>query len=562
MPSSTACRRRIGIAGLRRFRWFGAAATLILACLLVIVTGAGEAIAFPQRRRAGGLRSHTVHPGIGVLRRTAERDDEARHGRGQHGNRPDNRQGRDGAGDDRPPRPGDGDSSQLPRDGRDQRPVRVVCIAGRWREGRCECEPQNGSQRPDDRTFICGRQSIPRPPSVASTGSADAALPPPPPTDPRPDPTPRLPPGLAGPQVFAPDEVVVGIKAAIPEAADDAIGRSHGLQMLEQSNILSLDRRLVRYRVPDGRPLSAVISELLADPRVSTLQPNYYYRHQQGIPAANRDLQYSLLKLDVFRAQAIALGTGVLVAVVDSGIDNTHPDLAGSVVDTFVSPGAAGSDPHGSEVSGIISAHGIVRGVAPQAKLLDVRVFAPAREGHTVATSFNLVRGIDWALSKQARVINMSFAGPRDLLLEEIIAAVAAKGAISVAAAGNNGPQAGPAFPAAYPQVIAVTATDVADRLYSMANRGGYISLAAPGVDVLAPSGGHAHQLLSGTSYAAAHVSGIIALMIERYPGLDTDRVRRALAASAVDLGAPGRDDQFGAGRVNAFAALRTLAGQ
>jgi len=147
-------------------------------------------------------------------------------------------------------------------------------------------------------------------------------------------------------------------------------------------------------------------------------------------------------------------------------------------------------------------------------------------------------------------------------LLEESIKAAAARGAISVAAAGNGGPQAAPAYPAASPGVIAVTATDVADHLYSQANRGSYISVSAPGVDVLAPSGDHAHQLLSGTSYAAAHVSGIIALMIERYPALDAGTVRLALAAAAVDLGPPGRDDQFGVGRVNAFATLRAVAGQ
>ncbi|MGB8397705.1 S8 family serine peptidase [Bradyrhizobium sp.] len=304
------------------------------------------------------------------------------------------------------------------------------------------------------------------------------------------------------------------------------------------------------------------MGELQADPRVLALQPNYYYHQQQGSAAADNGLQYALVRLDVARAQAIALGSGALIAIVDSGIDNTHPDLIGSVVDTFAGASAASADPHGTEISGIISAHGIVRGIAPEAKLLDVRVFAPGRHGLAVATSFNVVRGIDWALSKHARVINMSFAGPRDSLLEESIKAAAASGAISVAAAGNGGPQAAPAYPAAYPGVIAVTATDVADRLYSQANRGSYIAVAAPGVDVLAPSGDHAHQLLSGTSYAAAHVSGIIALMIERYPTLDAATTRLALAAAAVDLGTPGRDDQFGAGRVNAFATLRAVAGQ
>ena len=156
----------------------------------------------------------------------------------------------------------------------------------------------------------------------------------------------------------------------------------------------------------------------------------------------------------------------------------------------------------------------------------------------------------------------MSFTGPNDSLLEESVKAAGAKGAIIIAAAGNGGPQAPPAYPAAYPGVIAVTAIDVADRLYPLANRGNYISVAAPGVDVLAPSGNHAHQIVSGTSYAAAHVSGIVALMIERYPTLDAEAARVALTAAAIDLGPPGPDDQFGAGAVNAFTALRAVAGR
>src|SRR4029450_5378859 len=95
--------------------------------------------------------------------------------------------------------------------------------------------------------------------------------------------------------------------------------------------------------------------------------------------------------------------------------------------------------------------------------------------------------------------------------------------------------QAAPAYPAAYPGVIAVTAIDVADRPYTLANRGNYISVAAPGGDVLAPSGNHAHQIVSGTSYAAAHVSGIVALMVERYPTLDAEAARPALTAARGD---------------------------
>ena len=562
MFSWSQCNRRIDVARSPNLGWTGTAAMLILACLLLAVVGSGGAEAMPARRMAGRVMVHNVHPFSGAARRMMLKNSGMhRHGR-QSDDWPDNHQGRGGAtSDDRPPRPSDGKPPALPgSDGPKPRSIHVVCIAGRVREGRCECGPQRGRQQFDDKIFMCRGWRIPVGPSIAPTIFGGMGILPPP-QDRQPNSIPRLPPDPSGPQLFVPDEIVVSIASATPETVDEAVGRSHDLQTLERSNIAMLGRRLVRYRVLDGRPLTTVMAELQGDPRVFVPQPNYYYRHQQGSGAADNGLQYALVKLDVARAQAIALGSGALIAIVDSGVDNTHPDLIGSVAETFAGASEPPPDSHGTEISGIISAHGIVRGIAPEAKLLDVRVFAPGHDRQAVATSFNVVRGIDWALSRHARVINMSFAGPRDSLLEESIKAAAARGAISVAAAGNGGPQAAPAYPAAYPGVIAVTATDVADHLYSQANRGSYISVSAPGVDVLAPSGDHAHQLLSGTSYAAAHVSGIIALMIERYPALDAGTVRLALAAAAVDLGPPGRDDQFGVGRVNAFATLRAVAG-
>ncbi len=483
-----------------------------------------------------------------------------------HQNQGHNNQEGHGTPDNPPPtNTGKPTNTSKPWPGRDGRPsIHIVCIAGRVLGGRCHCGPREGRHDLGGRVFSCanpppqGRPSEPM--TLAGSGSAS-----PPPARRNP----QLPPAVAQQQQpntsglpqFVPDEIVVRIARATPEAVDDAIGQTHGLQLLERSTIELLGVRLVRYRVPNNRPLTAALTALQSDPRILGPQLNYYYRHLQGGADPNNGLQYALVKLDVVRAQTVARGGGTRIAVIDSGIDQTHPDLKGSVVETFSGAAGASDDPHGTEISGIISAHGIVRGVAPEAKLLDVRVFTGGSGRQATATTFNLVRGIDWALSRRARVLNMSFTGPNDLLLEDSIKAAGAKGAIVVAAAGNGGPKAPPAYPAAYPGVIAVTATDVADHLYSHANRGRYISVAAPGVDVLAPSSNHAHQILSGTSYAAAHVSGIVALMVERFPALDADTARLALTASAIDLGPPGPDDQFGAGRVNAFATLRAVAG-
>jgi hypothetical protein len=118
---------------------------------------------------------------------------------------------------------------------------------------------------------------------------------------------------------FVPDEVVVRMAQATPEAVDVAVGQTHGLQLLERSSIALLGVRLVRYRVLNNRPLAAALTALQGDPRVLGPQFNYYYRHLQGNADPNNGLQYALVKLDVARAQTVARGGGTLIAVIDSG---------------------------------------------------------------------------------------------------------------------------------------------------------------------------------------------------------------------------------------------------
>jgi subtilisin family serine protease len=156
-----------------------------------------------------------------------------------------------------------------------------------------------------------------------------------------------------------------------------------------------------------------------------------------------------------------------------------------------------------------------------------------------------------------ARIINMSFAGPRDPSLERALKAAYDKGIVLIAAGGNAGPKSPPLFPGAIPFVIAVTATDVDDKLFSGANRGKYISVAAPGVDILVPAPEGEYQMTTGTSVAAAEVSGIVALLLERNPKLMPVDIRRILTASAKRLGPGERDDNFGSGLIDPLQALQ-----
>ena len=187
-----------------------------------------------------------------------------------------------------------------------------------------------------------------------------------------------------------------------------------------------------------------------------------------------------------------------------------------------------------------------------------IRAFGAAPNG-AESTSFVILKALNYAAEHGAQIINMSFAGPKDPLIERGIAATAARGILMVAAAGNAGAKSPPLYPAANPNVIAVSATDAQDKLFAASNRGGHIAIAAPGVDIFLPAPDEKYQMTSGTSFSAAYISGLAALMLERNPALKPDEVRAILMKTARDLGAPGRDDLFGAGEADAFAAVSAV---
>src|SRR5947209_4576865 len=357
---------------------------------------------------------------------------------------------------------------------------------------------------------------------------------------------------------FVANEVLLNVSAATSAPTLDAIARRHRLTRLESQDFTLTRRRLARVRINDGRPVANVIRSLQADTRILGAQPNYLYALQQGAPAsaAADPLQYAIAKLHLPEAHALAKGASVVVAVVDTPIDATHPDLADVVVASFDATGAADKPhAHGTGIASVIAAHGRLTGAAPAVKLLAVHAFGSMRSD---GTSLNILKGLDWAGKSNARIINMSFAGPADEELHTMLAALRRKGAVLVAAVGNAGPNSRPLYPAADPEVIAVTATDNNDGLFAQANRGTHIAVAAPGVDILLAAPNGSYQMHSGTSFAAAQVSGIAALLLERNPGLEAASIRRILMSTAHDLGAPGHDEQFGAGLADAFRAVAT----
>jgi subtilisin family serine protease len=352
-------------------------------------------------------------------------------------------------------------------------------------------------------------------------------------------------------------QVVIEVSGRPTPAQVDAMARRHRLNR-EESQVFNLSgTTMFRWTIPDGRNVASVIRSLEADSTILSVQPNYRYTLQQS--RTGDGIQYSVEMLKLPRAHALAKGNAVLIAVIDSGIDVSHPELVDTIADSFNPAGGDGAPhAHGTGVAGAIVAQSRLTGVAPRARILAVRAFDPngvSAEG----TTFNILKGLEWASEKGARVINMSFAGPQDPVLGRALAAAHKKGIVLVAAVGNAGPKSAPLYPAANTNVIAVTAVDSQDRLFPMSNRGNYVAVSAPGVDVLLPTLGKSYQMSTGTSFAAPHIAGIAALLLEREPALTPDSVRRVLLSTAHDLGPAGRDKDYGAGLADAYDALMSI---
>jgi subtilisin family serine protease len=358
---------------------------------------------------------------------------------------------------------------------------------------------------------------------------------------------------------FVQDEVMLDIPSSVPTATLDAIAARHGMTRLETQTIRLTGRTLHRWRLDPGTTVPDMIRALAREQQIAGGQPVYLFTLAQDMSGSTASLvngdQYAPDKLGLTEAHRLATGNRVLVAVIDSGVDASHPDLADAVVANLDAANDNAPHAHGTGMAGAIAAHRSMLGTAPRVGLLTVRAFS-VRPNSADGTTFNIIKGLDWAVERGARVINMSFAGPSDPRLRDALARVAKRGVVLVAAAGNAGPQSPPLFPAADPNVIAVTATDVDDKLFSGANRGNHIAVAAPGVDILAPSTGGTYQFTTGTSVASAQVSGVVALLLERNPSLTPADVRRILTRTAKAVGPRGGERDYGSGLVDAYQAV------
>ena len=367
-------------------------------------------------------------------------------------------------------------------------------------------------------------------------------------------------------------ELVVTYEEKAPDSAVESLDEEVGAEVEEK--LPEIDSRLLEFpEVQDEssqdtreRDLAQIKEDLADDPAVESVGYNYLVNlaYTPNDPKFNK--QWGLRKTGFNEAWNRSRGSGVDIALVDTGISMGHEDLKGRVAlaHDFVNNDNTVKDlgGHGTHVAGIAAAKTDnrkgVAGGCPDCDLLIAKVFDGPRTGTVV----NVAEGVIWAADNGAEVINLSLThpNPSDIEREAIQYATSPdptspeKGAVAVAAAGNGNVDT-ETYPAAYNlYVIAVAATNQDDKQASFSNYGPWVDVAAPGVSIVSTiPGGYASW--NGTSMAAPHVSALAALLAAQ--GLSRDEIKRRIYNTAVDLGAEGKDPKYGAGRISASSAIQ-----
>ena len=346
--------------------------------------------------------------------------------------------------------------------------------------------------------------------------------------------------------------------AVMWKRAVDELANNYELEVLFRWPLESLGQECVVFGLPANRSAEEIVTRVQTDPRVRLAQPIYRFRvlsqppHQEparhnassvargpsGYNDPHSHLQHGLTTTHIDAAHTKATGRGVKIAIIDTGVDVTHPDLEGRVVQakSFVQDEPAfTTDIHGTAVAGVIAAgannrRGIV-GVAPGAELLALKACwqDPPEARSAICDSYTLAQAIDFAINEGAQVVNFSLTGPQDPLLAVLIDKAIERG-ITVLAAADKSILGG--FPASHAGVLAVRGCGIAQAAPGespVTDR----ELAAPSTDILSTAPSDSYDFFSGSSLAVAQVSGIAALLLEIHPNLKPTQVAALIRKTA-----------------------------
>ncbi len=326
-----------------------------------------------------------------------------------------------------------------------------------------------------------------------------------------------------------------------------------GFEVLESSELESIDSAVLRLSVPDHFPTT--MDAINGLQRIIPAAP-FDYNHIFELPERRSRVDGPIAQRP--SSANAAPGQGIRLGIVDTLVDATHPSLRSQsiVVKDFGSSGGRDTV-HATAVVSIIAGsdeRSGYTGLLPGSEVFAANVFAFDITGRPSTTAFTMATALDWLASQDVGVINASIAGPHSDVLEAVLQRLQQRGHHVVAAVGNEGPGAPPMYPAAYADVTGVTAVDESGRVYRQAGRGAHVDFAAPGVGITAALSGGTYARFTGTSFATAVVSAVLARRLRTRDEGRSDSV--AGSNSTFDLGSPGWDATYGHGLIDLDAVV------
>ncbi|MEL7526703.1 MAG: S8 family serine peptidase [Pseudomonadota bacterium] len=328
-----------------------------------------------------------------------------------------------------------------------------------------------------------------------------------------------------------------------------------GYRVLEQRSAAG-GQTYYRLAVPDGLALPDARDAVRALPSGQNTDFNHYYRPERGAAACQGETcpAFELVGWPgITRQTDLACSNVGAIGIIDTGINDRHPVFSGSDMTVLrladeTLPASKAS--HGTAVAALLvgQPETRVRGLLPDARLVAVDAFHRAGRDER-ADAFTLVEALYTLSAEDVTVVNLSLTGPENSVVRAAIQDLSnGEGIVFAAAAGNGGPAADPVYPAAYDEVLAVTAVDRNKRVYRRANRGDYVDLAAPGVNVWTAASVKGAKWRTGTSFAVPFVSGAAAIVRAKHPEKTPAEIHDILREAAADLGDPGHDPVYGHG--------------
>lgn len=333
-----------------------------------------------------------------------------------------------------------------------------------------------------------------------------------------------------------------------PRGFGDAV-RSSGFHVIERVMMKNLGIEVIRLSTPRGMSVKEAISIISKKYPGVTVDANTRFDPSAGQTESNARIMggWGDLPADC--------GKGLVIGMIDSGIDMNHPALKGQNIEyqEFYKPDRQPAPPdHGTGVAAILVGKAEYGGLIPGAKLYAANMFEINEEGKKVGSAIGLIKSMDWLASKKVDAVNMSVAGGDNKVVRKALEIANRQKLLLIAAVGNWGRSDKPAYPAAYKEVVAVTAIKGGELIYIHANTGKYVDFAAPGVGIWVAMPGGGGKIQSGTSYATPYITAIAAVLRKSGRAKNSADFKKLLVKVTKDLGAPGKDNIFGTGAVRA----------